>query len=146
MVVTEAEQAGDHLAAEAGGRLDPGRSRGAVEERRLVAEAQRADELRVELRNRDRAGGAGRHARRLAGKAGDKLSELALGDRVVGPEGAARGGHQAARRDELDLTLGPGALRRGRERRRRGKHGDREHGEDNAPGHMDSIVRARPGL
>ena len=113
VVRAQAEQARDDLGPEARRRPQARSDRGLVEERRLVAEAERAHEPRVELRHRHRARtGSHDRLRRLVGEIGDEVGELALRERVVRAEGRDAPRHEATRDDDPDLWLRPRSLRR----------------------------------
>ena len=84
--VRSAEEARDDLGPESRGRTQSSRSRGGVEQGRVVAQAEHTDETRVELGHRHGSRGVGRRPGRLLRERGDEVGELALGERVVRAE------------------------------------------------------------
>jgi hypothetical protein len=137
VVLAQAEQARDHLGAEAGGRAEPRGLRRCGERLRLALEPERCDQARVEvlhrqlhLRTCDRCG--------CEADAGEELAQLAAGDGVVGAEGGGILPEQA------DLGRGP----RDRLRGQRGAGGDQgeEQREEEAAAHAYPIGRLALGF
>jgi hypothetical protein len=143
MVRAQAEEAGDDLGPEPRRWTEPCGRGGVVEQGRVVAQIEDPHETGVELGHRHRRGRVGRRPRRPLRERGDEVAELALRERVVGPERADASGHQAASDHDLDLGLSPGAGRLGRRRRRRGRETRRqacEHGNQAQSSHAPDIV------
>src|SRR6266540_1041652 len=115
VIRSETEEASYDLGAEASRRSQTGRCSCPREARGLIAEAQRANESRVELgHGHRRAGSRGRLRGRRGGfltQADREVAQLALCERIVWAKCRNARGHQAAGNDRSDLGLRPGALR-----------------------------------
>ncbi len=126
VVRTQAEHAGDDLGPEPGRWMQACSCGCVVEDPGLGGEAERSDELCVELSDRHRRLRVRHLFRRLLGQAGYEVLQLRAREGVVRAERGDAARHQAVCDDDSDLGLGPRPLRPGRERARRDREADEQ--------------------